>query len=114
LWRLLIGLLYVVAGGWLAFFPLTGLLTLTVFLATMFAFQGAMEIAMGLSLRPVRGWISVLISGAVSLLVGGLIFAQLPSSAAWAIGLLVGINMIASGFAHVSLALAAGKRAEGV
>jgi uncharacterized membrane protein HdeD (DUF308 family) len=73
-----------------------------------------MEIAMGLSLRPVSGWISVLIAGAVSLLVGGLIVAQLPSSAAWAIGLLVGINMIASGIAYVSLALAAGKGAEDV
>ena len=69
---------------------------------------------MGLSLRPVSGWILVLISGAVSLLVGGLIVAQLPSSAAWAIGLLVGINMIASGIAYVSLALAAGKEVEGI
>jgi uncharacterized membrane protein HdeD (DUF308 family) len=73
-----------------------------------------MEIAMGLSLRPVSGWISVLISGAVSLLVGRLIIAQLPTSAAWAIGLLVGINMIASGIAYVLLALSAGRGAEGV
>ena len=47
----------------------------------------------------------------VSLAVGGLIFAQLPSSATWAIGLLVGINMISSGWAYFFLALAAGKKA---
>jgi len=109
--NLLVGLLYVIAGGWLAFFPLTGILTLTVFLAVMFIVQGIIEAAMAFRLRPQAGWGWVLFSGLCAFAVGVLIFGQLPSAAAWAIGLLVGINMITSGWAYFFLALAAGKKA---
>jgi uncharacterized membrane protein HdeD (DUF308 family) len=52
----------------------------------------------------------MLLSGIVAIAVGALLIAQLPSSAAWAIGLLVGINLIMSGFAYLFLPLAAGAR----
>ena len=110
LWDVLIGALYLVAGIWLAFFPLTGIFTLTLFLAVMFMIEGIFEIAMAVGLREQEGWIWLLISGLVSLAVGALIFAQLPDSAMWAIGLLVGINMISSGWAYFYLSLAAGKK----
>jgi len=108
--NLLVGVLYVIAGGWLAFFPLTGIVTLTVFLAAMFIAQGILEVVMAFRLRPQEGWGWVLISGLVAFAVGILIFGRLPTSAVWAIGLLVGINMISSGWAYFFLALAAGKR----
>ena len=110
-WNLLIGLLYLIVGGWLAFFPLAGIVTLTVLLAAAFIAQGVMEIAMSLRVRPLDGWAWVLISGLVAIAAGFLIFAQLPSSAVWAIGLLVGINLISSGWAYLFLALAVGKKA---
>ncbi len=110
LWDVLIGALYLIAGIWLAFFPLTGIITLTVFLAAMFIVEGIFEVIMALGLRAQEGWFWLLISGLVSLAVGVLIYAQLPSSAAWAIGLLVGINMITSGWAYFFLALAANKK----
>ena len=90
---------------------MTGIVTLTVFLAVMFMIEGIFEIAMAVGLREHEGWLWLLISGLVALAVGALIFAQLPSSATWAIGLLVGINMISSGWAYFFLALAAGKKA---
>lgn len=108
---LLVGVLYVVAGGWLAFFPLTGILTLTVFLAAMFIAQGVLEVVMAFLVRPQEGWGWVLVSGLIAFAVGVLIFAHLPSAAVWAIGLLVGINMITSGWAYFFIALAAGKQA---
>lgn len=108
---LLVGALYLVAGGWLAFFPLTGIVTLTLFLAAMFIAQGVLEFVMGFRLRPQEGWGWVLVSGLIAFAVGALIFAQLPSSAVWAIGLLVGINMISSGWAYLFLGLAASRRA---
>jgi uncharacterized membrane protein HdeD (DUF308 family) len=111
IWDILIGALYLISGIWLAFFPLTGILTLTVFLAAMFMIEGGFEVAMALGLREHEGWAWLLISGLVSLAAGALNFALLPSSAIWAIGLLVGINMISSGWAYFFLALAAGKRA---
>jgi uncharacterized membrane protein HdeD (DUF308 family) len=108
---LLVGALYVLAGGWLAFLPLTGILTLTIFLAAMFIVQGVLECGMAFRMRPREGWVWMLISGVIAIIVGAMIFGRLPSSAIWAIGLLVGINMISTGFAYLLLALVAAKRA---
>jgi uncharacterized membrane protein HdeD (DUF308 family) len=107
---LLIGVLYLVAGAWLAFFPLTGIFTLTILLAFMFIVQGALEAGMAFHMRPHQGWGWMLVAGIVAAAAGVLILANLPSSALWAIGLLVGINLMMSGWAHVFLALAAGKK----
>ena len=52
-------------------------------------------------------WASMLASGIVDLVLGGLIFAGLPGAAAWALGLLVGINMIFGGVALIAMALRA-------
>jgi uncharacterized membrane protein HdeD (DUF308 family) len=108
--NLLVGILYVFVGGWLAFFPLTGILTLTILLSALFIVQGIVEILMSFRLRPHGGWGWVLVSGILAFVVGILIFSELPSSAAWAIGLLAGINLLSSGWAYFFLALAAGKR----
>ena len=110
LWSLLIGLLYVVAGGWLAFFPFTGIITLTILLATLFLAEGALEVMMALRVRPHEGWGWLLLSGLVAIAVAVLIAYQLPDSAVWAIGLLVGVNLVATGVSFVALALA-GRRA---
>jgi uncharacterized membrane protein HdeD (DUF308 family) len=106
---LLIGVLYLIAGGWLAFFPLTGILTLTVLLAALFIALGVLEAGMAFRMRPHAGWVWMLISGIAALAVGVLILAHLPSSAAWAIGLLVGIKLIMSGFAYLFIPMAAAK-----
>jgi len=108
---LLIGVLYLIAGGWLAFFPLTGIVTLTVLLALMFIFQGVIEAGIAFRIRPHDGWIWMLLAGIVAVAVGVLLLAELPSSAAWAIGLLVGINLIMSGVAYLVLPMAAAARA---
>lgn len=108
---LVVGALYVFVGGWLALFPLAGIITLTILLAAMFIVQGVLEFGMALRIRPRGGWGWMLISGIIAIFVGLLIFGGLPSTAAWAIGLLVGINLISSGFAYLLLALVAGKRA---
>lgn len=114
-WNLLIGLLYVLAGGWLAFFPLTGILTLTIVIAALFIAEGIMEFIMGLRMRPHEGWGWVFFSGIVAVAAGLLIALSLPESAVWALGLLAGINLLFSGWSFIYLALS-GKRAseEGV
>lgn len=109
--NLWVGVVYALVGGWLAFLPLAGIVTLTVLLAAMFIAQGVLEFSMGFRLRPLPGWVWMLISGTVAIVVGVLLLAGLPSSALWAIGLLVGINMISSGFAYLILALVAGRLA---
>ncbi|HET6320669.1 MAG TPA: HdeD family acid-resistance protein [Hyphomicrobium sp.] len=106
LWELLIGVLYVVVGGYLAFFPLTGLLTLAIVLAALFIAEGIFEIVMAYRVSPHEGWVWLLLSGIAAIAVGVLIALGLPGSATWALGLLVGINLLFSGWSYVFLALA--------
>jgi len=108
--NLLIGAIYILAGGWLAFFPLAGILTLTILLAIMFIFQGVLESSMAIRMRPLESWVWMLVAGIVAIVVGAMIILGLPSSAVWAIGLLVGINMISSGWAYFFLGFSAGKK----
>ena len=107
---LLIGVLYLVAGAWLAFTPFAGVVALTILLAALFLAEGVLEVIMGLRVRPHEGWSWLLLSGVIAIAVGVLIAAELPSSAAWAIGLLTGINLLSSGVSFTALALA-GRRA---
>ncbi len=107
LWNLLIGTLYLVVGCWLAFDPFAGIIGLTVLLAITFIAQGVMEAAMANNLRPKNGWGWMMFSGLIGILAGVLIISGLPSTAVWAVGLMVGINMISSGFAFLTLGSAA-------
>jgi uncharacterized membrane protein HdeD (DUF308 family) len=103
-WRLLVGVLTVIAGLWLLLAPLTGTITLTVVLVAWFWAVGVTRLVGWWQSRGVEGswWLAV--SGLLSIVMGALIWADLPSSAAWAIGLLVGIDLI---FAAVDLIAAA-------
>jgi uncharacterized membrane protein HdeD (DUF308 family) len=93
-WRILHALLTIVAGICLITFPLTGTLTLTFFLAAWLFAIGAIHMmwAWRLRGRPEAGWVAL--DGALSLILGLLIAVNLPSSADWAIGLLVGVNLL--------------------
>jgi len=104
---LLVGLLYALVGAWLAFFPLTGILTLTVLLAITFVLQGGAQIGMSFRMRPHSGWFWMLLAGIIAILAGAMIVAGLPSTATWAVGILVGVNLLTSGWAYLILALGA-------
>jgi uncharacterized membrane protein HdeD (DUF308 family) len=103
--NLLVGLLFLAAGAYLSFLPLSGIVTLTILLAALFIAQGYLEIMMAIRLQPESGWAWVLLSGVLAVAAGVLIGLELPSSATWAIGLLTGINLIASGLSFLFLAL---------
>jgi uncharacterized membrane protein HdeD (DUF308 family) len=107
LWDLLLGVLFIVAGGWLVFFPIAGLIALTAFLAWVFILQGIFEIILAFQTRPIRGWGWILFSGIIAMAAGILIWLGLPSTATWALGLLAGINLITSGASYVALAMMA-------
>jgi uncharacterized membrane protein HdeD (DUF308 family) len=107
---LLLGVLYLVAGGWLAFFPVAGIITLTILLAALFLTEGILEVIMAVRVRPHEGWSWLLLSGLVAVAVGVLIAYELPSSATWAIGLLAGVNLLSTGVGFIVLA-PAGRRA---
>jgi uncharacterized membrane protein HdeD (DUF308 family) len=104
--NLLIGVMYVVAGGYLLLLPLAGIVTLTIVVAALFLADGVLEAIMAFRIRPHEGWGWVLLSGLAAIAAGLLIALQLPNSATWAIGLLVGIKMIFAGWSFIALALA--------
>lgn len=104
-WNLLVGLLYLAVGFWLAFFPLTGILSLTIVLAALFIVEGAIEVVMGFRVNPHEGWGWLVFSGLVAIAAGLLIALSLPSSAVWALGLLAGVNLLVSGWSFIFLAL---------
>jgi uncharacterized membrane protein HdeD (DUF308 family) len=93
-WRALTALLTLAVGLYLILAPLDGTLTLTFMLAVWFSVIGVTELAAAWQLRGVPGAGVVGFNGALSLLLGVMIIADFPSSAGWAIGLLVGINLI--------------------
>ena len=83
--------------------PLLGLTSLTLFLAAYFVVEGAFEIIQGFQIRPMKGWGWVVAGGAISLLLGWMIWRQWPMSGAWAIGTLFGIHLIFSGFSMIGI-----------
>jgi uncharacterized membrane protein HdeD (DUF308 family) len=93
-WGVLISLLTIAAGVWILLAPLTGTITLTVVLVAWFWALGVTRLIAWWEIRHVeRSWV-VGLNGVASLVLGILIWADLPSSADWAIGLLVGINLV--------------------
>src|SRR3954453_15848839 len=103
--RLVWALLTAIVGLWLIVEPRNGTLTLTLVLGIYFLFMGLTRIAVAFAARGRQGAGLVGLSGVAGLLVGILVLAELPSSADWAIGLLVGIDLIFAGWTLTSVAL---------
>jgi len=87
--------------------PITGAVSLTLVLIVFFVVEGAATIMYALEhRRELSGrWEWMLVSGIIDLVLAGIIFAGLPGTAEWALGLLVGINMVFGGMALVVIAL---------
>jgi uncharacterized membrane protein HdeD (DUF308 family) len=111
-WSLFSALIGTVAGVVLLLWPLNGALSLTLILTAFLAFEGIVSIMFALDhRRELSGrWGMMLLSGIVDLILAGFIFSGLPGTAAWAIGLLVGINLVFGGSAVIAMALHARAR----
>jgi uncharacterized membrane protein HdeD (DUF308 family) len=99
----------IVAGALLLRWPVTGSLSLTLVLAAFFIVEGVATIMYAVEHRnQLSGrWGWMLVSGIVDLILAGIIVAGLPGTALWALGLLVGINLIFGGIAMIGMATAA-------
>jgi uncharacterized membrane protein HdeD (DUF308 family) len=102
-WGAVIGLLGVVAGLVMVFRPLVGLVTMTLILAVYFLVDGVSEIIAAFKMKPDQGWGWVLFNGIIAVLLGVMIWRQWPVSGAWAIGLLVGIHILLTGWTMIIL-----------
>lgn len=104
--HLLSAIVYIGAGLVIATFPLGGALTLTLFIACAFIVEGVMRTALAFRMRPGHGWGWFLLGGVAGIVLGLMLWVEWPSSALWALGLLVGMNLLFSGVSLTSLALA--------
>lgn len=107
LWQILIGVVYIVAAIYMLLLPVAGVVALTLVLTFYIALEGVFELAAFAFLRHLRGSVWFLVDGVVSLLLAGLIFFHWPSSSSWAVGTLVGLSLLFSGIARLTLPMRA-------
>ncbi|MDX6623314.1 MAG: hypothetical protein QOE75_1246 [Solirubrobacterales bacterium] len=103
--RLVWAALTVIVGLWLIIEPHNGTLTLTFVLGIYFLFMGVTRVTVAFMGRGQEGAGLMGLSGVCGLLIGILVLAKFPSSADWAIGLLLGIDLIFAGWTLTSIAL---------
>lgn len=113
--RLFLAALSMIAGVALLVRPLSGIISLTVILIVTFAFIGAAKLIYPLErsryLSNYRRWVRI--SGVVDLVLAAWMFADLPDTALWAPGLLLGANMILGGIALMVVALSERRKSAG-
>lgn len=112
-WSLLSALIAIFAGFLLLVWPLTGALSLTFVLTAFFIIEGIASIMYAIEHRnQLSGrWGWMLLNGIIDLILAALIITGLPGSVAWALGLLVGIDLLFGGAALIGMAFAARKPA---
>ena len=108
-WSLISAVLAIGTGIILLLRPVQGTLTLTIVVGAYFVAEGVATIMYALEhRRELSGrWSWMLVAGLMDIVISFFIIAGLPGSALWAIGLLVGINLLIGGTALVGMALAA-------
>lgn len=100
---LILGVVTGLCGIFVIGHPLLGLGFLTLLLVAYFVVEGVWKIIASFSYRPAPAWIWMLVSGVLSLLLGLLIWNQWPVSGMWAVGVLVGVDLISTGLSMVML-----------
>jgi uncharacterized membrane protein HdeD (DUF308 family) len=106
-WSFLSALAGITAGTVLLRWPPSGRLSLTVILTAFLLTEGIVSMLFALDHRPhISGrWGLMFVSGVVDIVLAGIIFFGLPGTAAWAIGLVLGINLVFGGSALIAMAL---------
>lgn len=101
------GVLALLVGFLMTLNPGAGTATLTLLVTAFLLVGGLFKLISAFRVRPAFGWLWLLAGGVLSMLLGLLIVAQWPGSAAWVIGLFVGVDLIFTGWTLVMLALLA-------
>jgi uncharacterized membrane protein HdeD (DUF308 family) len=103
-WKLILGLLYLFAGIVVVANPLQGALAFTLVLGITIFLQGIIQVSIAFQMRRIApNWIWMLVSGLIGIIFGILVWSNSPSSAAWLIGTLVGVNLLFDGIWMLTL-----------
>lgn len=111
IWQAIVGIIYVVGGIYFIAHPLLGLGTLTLVLAGILLAEAVLECIAYFRRRGENGSGWLLVNALVTLLLAGLIWMHWPASSVWAIGTIVGVNLLMTGISRLMLGLAARKLA---
>jgi uncharacterized membrane protein HdeD (DUF308 family) len=101
--ELLIGLLKLALGVYLFRHTDVSIVALTLLLAAVFMIDGAVQVVLAFELRPMDGWIWMLLAGLVAIGVGLLIAAEIPRFSLVAIGIYIGISFLSTGIARIMI-----------
>lgn len=110
IWQVALAAVYAIAGLTLLANPLVGLAALSTLLIAFFIAEGIVEIGMGLRSRTHSGWGSLVASGLLSLVIAGMLFAGLPGSLLWAVGILFGVDLLVTGLTMAYLGISNRRR----
>jgi uncharacterized membrane protein HdeD (DUF308 family) len=103
LWQVALGALYALGGFYFLTHPLLALGTLTLMLAGILFAEAVLWLVAYFQVRRAGGFAWLLLNAIVTLLLAGMIWRQWPSSSVWAIGTLVGVNLLMAGFSRLML-----------
>lgn len=110
-WNLITAIVCVLAGLSLLFRPISGVITLTIILAAYLLASGIGHIMIALGYRRdiPNAWGWMLLTGIIDIILALIIISGMPGTAAWVLGLLVGINLLMTGISLIIAALAVRK-----
>jgi uncharacterized membrane protein HdeD (DUF308 family) len=108
-WSLISAAVTVAAGGYLVFQPVGGAISLTFVLTAFLVADGVLTILFAIEHRRQlsQRWGYLLVNGVLDLVLAAIILVALPASAVWALGLIVGIDLVFGGWSLIAMALAA-------
>ena len=101
---LILGVIAALCGAGLLSEPLVGMEFIALLLAIFFVAEGIWKIIASFSYRPASGWLLFLLSGIIALVLGLMIWKQWPISGMWAVGILVGVDLLMTGVSMLVLA----------
>ncbi|MGY8768929.1 MAG: HdeD family acid-resistance protein [Pirellulales bacterium] len=102
---LVLGILMSLCGISLLLHPFIGMAIIALMMAVFFVVEGLWKIYTSFSYKPAPGWLMMLLSGVITLFLGGMIWRQWPLSGVWAVGILVGVDLLCTGASMLVLGL---------
>jgi len=106
-WELLVGVVYIVAGGYVLMHPLVSMAALTLALAVFLFIEAILEFILSFKLRPMPGSGWLVADGIITLVLAVMIGTTWPFNTGWVLGTLVGISILFSGVSRLMLSIGA-------
>jgi uncharacterized membrane protein HdeD (DUF308 family) len=114
IWRVLVGAFYIIGGGYFVFHPGIALESLTFVVAAIFLVEGIVEVMTFFQFSSISGSGWILFDGIVTILLAYVIWRPWPVSSVWAIGTLVGLNLMFSGVTRLMYSVGARKAIQAI